>query len=164
MNNMNRTPVKLAISLIAATFALSSQAEPGSRMLKKIDTDNDGVVSFQEFQSHDRGFFQRLDTDGDGAVSIEDANQHLDERMAEHRAEMAEREAEMKARLNEHLTSADANQDGIVTREEAELAAFSHIDENGDGYLSPEELKNARPKHAHRHKRGAMHGKWGGRS
>ena len=106
------------------------------QMMRAMDTDGDGLISFEEFQLPDkrRGAdrLEEADTDGDGNIS----------------------RAEMEAQLNAHLEAvrakaearfeqADINDDGFVTPEERKQVAFEMLDINGDGYLSPEELAAA---------------------
>lgn len=106
------------------------------KMINHLDTDGDGVISFEEFKVPDhrrRGYgLGEADLDGDGNVS----------------------RAEMEAQLNDHLeaitakaearfTHTDQNDDDFVTPDERKQVAFEMIDANGDGYLSPEELAKA---------------------
>jgi len=73
---------------------------------------------------------ERLDTDGDGAVSV----------------------AELKARHQEFVARADANRDGVITREEmqalrakrrAARQARRFPDANGDGVVDQAEYQSA---------------------
>jgi len=102
-----------------------------------IDTDGDGLVSLKEFRSHEpRRFPGWRHAGGDGAVSIADLKARQEERAARH--------AERRARALEFFEQADADGDGTVTREEMQAAAFARMDENDDGYLSEEEIAEAR--------------------
>lgn len=109
---------------------------PPEKMISHLDTDGDGLISFEEFKVPDhrrRGYgLGDADSDGDGNIS----------------------RAEMEAQLNGHLeaitakaearfTHADQNGDDFVTPDERKQVAFEMIDANGDGYLSPEELARA---------------------
>lgn len=83
---------------------------------------------------HHKGrFFERLDKDGDGKVAV----------------------AELPEPMKEHLAQADANGDGVLTREELKAAHEKHHEEmkkradtNGDGQISKEEWQAARSKFA----------------
>ena len=77
---------------------------------------------------------------------------------------MAEMQTRMQAHLEEMFTNSDTDHNGIVTSEEARLAAFNRIDENADGFLSKEELKNAKRDRGHRggDRRKHHKGGWGG--
>ena len=163
---------KLAAFLIlssASTTALASR--DGSRAITHLDTDGDGLVSLDEFQTSDGrkggGMLERADLDGDGAVTLEEATQASDERMAQHQKEMTERQAKMATRLQETFAKMDANGDGTVTMEEMRLFAFNRIDENQDGYLSADEFKAAgmdrKMRHGHSgHKNSDEHRRWEG--
>ena len=126
----------LGATLLGTTMAAG--AKPfGKRGIERIDANGDGQVSLEEFQDHDRGPFARLDADGDGTVSQSE--------LEAHQIEMQARHEEMQEKMREHFDTADANNDGFVTREEARNAAFNRIDTNGDGLLTSDELKAAHP-------------------
>lgn len=125
--------------------ALAEKGERGSRMLDRFDTDGDGRISMSEFQPPRAGaMLERADTNEDGMVTLEEAEQHHQEMMAERLEQMKQRMDTMQARMRDHFTEMDANGDGAVTKDEARQSAFSRIDKDSDGFLTPEEFKDAR--------------------
>jgi len=157
MNNLAKT---IALILLAGSAA-TAVGKPMDRMMEKLDTDGDGMISAAEFHPpRDRGMMEHMDVNNDGAVTLEEINQQI----AERQTEMAQRQAEMTVRVHSFFKDADTDGDGSVTREEAQAAAFNRIDANHDGYLTEEELSNAKPPHGGRHgpggpgARGGPHG------
>ena len=77
---MNKT-LFVFLLLIVTAFSLSAKHHKGdhpgkgmkgpmhAKMLEKIDTDKDGKISKQEWQTHHDQKFTELDTDKDGAIS-----------------------------------------------------------------------------------------------
>lgn len=161
---MNRLSI-----LAAATFAalsLSAQAAPGcpagatpgsadcpmgsggarpgaqaQERLKAADTNHDGLISREEAKALPRiaEQFDAIDANKDGQISTEELR-------AFHQAHRGGQRGEM-------WKSLDANGDGRLSRDEVakhpRLANdFDAIDANRDGFLSPEELQAARPRHA----------------
>ncbi|MGV0036576.1 MAG: EF-hand domain-containing protein [Candidatus Azotimanducaceae bacterium WSBS_2022_MAG_OTU7] len=118
---------------------------PTDQMMGKFDTDDDGMISAEEFNllDQDRNIMEGLDTNSDGAVTMDEIN-HL---IAPAQARMAERQAEMSARVHKFFSEADTDGDGSVTGKEAQAAAFNRIDKNGDGYLTHEELLGIKSPH-----------------
>jgi Ca2+-binding EF-hand superfamily protein len=106
------------------------------QMMRAMDTDGDGLISFEEFQSPDkrRGAdrLDEADADGDGNIS-----------RAEMEAQLNAHLEAVKAKAEARFEQADINDDGFVTPEERKQVAFEMLDINGDGYLSPDELAAA---------------------
>jgi Ca2+-binding EF-hand superfamily protein len=136
----------LSLSLIGLTLtglSLSSFAEESQfqqRMLERMDDNEDGVISMEEFQPPMEGRMSHADTDGDGAVTLAELNQHRAERMADKEAQRVDRQTEAATKMAERFQAMDSDGSGSVTPEEARLAAFNHMDRNQDGNLSVEEL------------------------
>ena len=68
------------------------------RMVERLDTDGDGMLSFEEIEAGSRRgpqqMFDRLDADGNGEVSLEElaeAQQRMLQKMQERRSEMRDR-------------------------------------------------------------------------
>ncbi|TQD82404.1 hypothetical protein C1H46_032046 [Malus baccata] len=119
---MNRFKRK-ALRVIADFFSVD-EVEDSKEMFKKIDTDNDGIVSIEELKSGLRNFGSQLadsdiqllieavDTNGKGTLDCGEfiaVTLHL-QRMAN----------------DEHLHK-----------------AFSYFDKNSNGYIEPDELRDA---------------------
>lgn len=58
----------------------------GRRGMARLDTDNDGRISLNEFQSRESRLFDRLDTNGDDAVSPEELDAAVANRQARREA------------------------------------------------------------------------------
>lgn len=106
-------------------------------LLAEVDTNQDGVVTFEEAQAFLPGFTQEafafLDRNGDGVLSPEDG--------------VAGPPPGPRERLLCLLRHADANNDGVVTMDELHAVApelsqdwFNLLDTNDDGVLSIDDL------------------------
>ncbi len=111
--------------------------------LKAADANNDGMISREESGALPRiaERFDAIDANRDGQVTT-------DELRAYHQAHRGENRGEMWKRL-------DGNADGKLSREEVAghpklVQEFEAIDADRDGFLSPEELKAVRARHAGR--------------
>lgn len=93
--------IKILIALLlfaGVTFTLSAKHHKGGhagmkgpmhgKMLEKIDTDNDGKISKQEWQAHHDERFAELDADKDGAISQDEFKAHHQKMMKAHQAKM----------------------------------------------------------------------------
>ena len=140
---MNRPARLMMLSTLLAVSAGAYSQPPGGGILR-LDTDGDGRVSREEFQSGERGGpgrgLAQADSDGDGAVSRDEVQAMLKD-------ETRKREGRMLGAFD----AMDSDGNGVVTREEMVEGAFSRIDGDGDGYVTEEE---ARAMHERRGKRG----------
>jgi Ca2+-binding EF-hand superfamily protein len=142
-NMMIKTRHILSLSLLGLTLtglSLSTFAAEGrsqQHMLDRMDDNQDGVISMEEFQSPMKGRMSRADADDDGEVTLNEIESHRAERMAEHEARRAEHADKMSARFQ----AMDTDGSGGVTPEEARIAAFNYMDSNQDGSLSVDELR-----------------------
>lgn len=111
------------------------------RALREADANEDGVVTFEEFQalfpSLPDGVFNQLDRNGDGVLDIEDA---------------PAAPVDPIARIMRWLADADANADGGVSFEELQAVLpdvteelFNAIDQDGDGLITLADLPDACP-------------------
>lgn len=136
--------VKLITTGLAMALSTAAMAEPGpgNRIIERLDTNGDALISVDEFQLPERrGPLSRADLNDDGMVTIEELRARHDERSARFEERLAEKRIERDAHFDEMLTRMDRNTDGVVSEEEARLSAFEHMDANGDGYLSPSEMR-----------------------
>jgi len=139
--------MKIILTLTAASLAAASflvLADPGSHggrgleRLKAADTNGDGMISRQEAATLPRiaKNFDAIDTNRDGQVTTEELH-------AFHKQQRAD-----------HWKRLDTDGDGRVSKAEAQANAprlferFNQLDANGDGFLTPDELKAARRHHA----------------
>ncbi|WP_293958832.1 EF-hand domain-containing protein [Sneathiella sp.] len=105
----------------------------------KLDKDGNGTISVEEMTIRKKEFFDKLDVDGSGSISMEEAKAF---RQKKHE----DRKERHSARLMELL---DADGNGTVSSDEFAAAStkrFEAADSNGDGVLSADELLNLRPK------------------
>ncbi|NMN06432.1 MULTISPECIES: EF-hand domain-containing protein [unclassified Novosphingobium] len=128
----------MRISLfIAATATLAiagtAHAQRGGRfadMFAGADANHDGRISRDEFMAGRSARFAELDRNHDGVISAADFP-----RLAAFAA--------AKAKMDALITSADADHDGRVTRQElahAPTTMFDMADANHDGFVDQSEL------------------------
>jgi Ca2+-binding EF-hand superfamily protein len=95
-----------------------------SRVMQRLDTDNDGTVDLNEAKRAASALFDRLDRDRDGT---------LDRR-------------ELRGRLSRaEFNAADTNKDGTVSKDEYLKVVerrFRAADRNNDGTLDERELRS----------------------
>jgi len=152
-----------AVSPLAAG-ALAPRAHaaepPSSQAWKRLDRNNNGAITFEEFVRASDERLARMDKNGDGNIG-------RDEFMAYHEAEARRRvdrifealdtkgtgrlaAAELKGAEAQRLLACDTNKDGAITRQEylqcrrrvAERwmqRIFAKYDKNGDGFIGREE-------------------------
>lgn len=105
-------------------------------MLERLDTDGDKMVSKVEMLTH----FDSIDSNGDGLLSAEEMkakHEAMKENFEKFRKEGKEKSPE------ERFAKADANSDGVISKDEfrGPDMIFTKMDANGDGSLSKDELK-----------------------
>ncbi|MBZ9774963.1 EF-hand domain-containing protein [Mesorhizobium sp. CO1-1-8] len=132
---MKRSAILAALLLgLAPVCAAAAQDMPGLRILQRLDTDGDGVISKDEILAARERLFKRLDRNGDGVIDekeMETARQAIEDR-----AQAAE------ARLGSRWQRMDKDGDGKVTENEfqASTPLFDLADRNGDSRLSADEI------------------------
>ncbi len=135
---------QLALGTLIASAALMAPAtfaadQPGGKLeaaFKKADTDNDGTLTPDEAKTMPRVAknFAAIDTDKDGTVSL-----------VEVRASMKKAGKAMHERGVERFKSADKDNDGTLTKDEAQAMPrvaknFDAIDTDKDGTVSDKEI------------------------
>ena len=136
---MKRFSILAACVLILLTsisiFAQDPQGQPGprrrggvngERRMKRMDINNDGAVSRDEWKGKPE-VFARIDKNGDGSVT---------------REEFAGAPRPRGGRVNQM----DTNNDGQISRDEWKGAPkrFDRLDANSDGVITKEEFRGAR--------------------
>ncbi|MEM9880377.1 MAG: EF-hand domain-containing protein, partial [Pseudomonadota bacterium] len=137
------------ISLAGATavlfFATSSVAAPNERaarldrMLERMDTDQSGALSYDEFIARSNQRFEKTDANSDGILSAQERENAKAERSARG-GKPGQKRAGLGAGL---LRKMDSNNDGDISRSEHDAhhqARFSRIDLNADGALTKDEF------------------------
>jgi Ca2+-binding EF-hand superfamily protein len=108
------------------------------RFAHRFDGDRDGKVTRQEFVDRVGRMFDRMDLNGDGRITDDDLPPMMRGRDMLKGEGGSVRRGPMGGRLIGRLIEADANKDGIITREEALAEAgkrFDRLDRNKDGAL-----------------------------
>lgn len=138
---------KLTITTVAALLGLSlaGGAYAGSHkmkghmaakfMLKKMDTNEDGAVSKEEYNAFSAKRFSSGDTNGDG-MSLSEFTALQERTKAEHEKE---REARKSAMMEKMFSKMDSNGDGKISPQEHAAGSakmFNRMDRNDDGILS----------------------------
>jgi Ca2+-binding EF-hand superfamily protein len=134
-----------------------------ARHFDRIDSDKNGLISIQEFESAMKGLHRRhhnamahLDKDGDGLISRDEAKaaprlaKHFDEIDTSKDGFLSKDElAAARTRMKDAIFARiDTDADGRISREEAARFPrlgrhFDQIDANKDGYLTKDELRAA---------------------
>jgi Ca2+-binding EF-hand superfamily protein len=108
------------------------------RFANRFDADRDGKVSRQEFADRAGRMFDRLDLNGDGRITDDDLPPMMRGRDVLKGDGGAMRGGRMGGQILGRIIAADANKDGIITRDEALAEAgkqFDRLDRNKDGVL-----------------------------
>ena len=128
--------IACAALMVPHTFAAD---QPGSKLeaaFKKADMDNDGTLTKDEAKAIPRVAknFDAIDTDKDGTVSLKEI-----------RVSMKKASKAMHDRAVERFKSADKDNDGKLTKDEAKAMPrvakhFDAIDTDKDGTVSEREI------------------------
>ena len=137
----------LTAALFASACSSAFAGKDGGRMMERLDTDGDNLISQEEFQppgGRSARMMDGVDADGDGAITLDEMQQASEAKMAKKQAEVAARMDERAEHMKKSFAEMDADGSGSVTAEEMRLHMFNKMDENQDGYLSAEEFSHAR--------------------
>lgn len=142
-------------ALLVSTGALA-QDKRGPGRVGDLDSNSDGVVSYQEFEVRSAFLFDALDKDGNGELSQEEfrdsrpaprpgaaGNTDLASVESDRGTRRAVMEERRLALIAEEFASADTDTDGFVSIAEFQDAAFLQLDVDNDGSLSADELRGA---------------------
>ena len=115
-----------------------------SKMFQQLDSNEDSMISRDEFKMPERRGSpdMRMDLDGDGQISRDEVS-----RVVSDRAEEALRRFDKE----------DTDGNGVLTAKERQMSVFNRIDGDGDGQLTKREFKGFRDDAGRRMKRGRDH-------
>ena len=139
-----------------ATLISKSFNSEAPRSLSRLDSDDNGVLTLDEF-------LNAGPRRGPGARNRGDdnANRAQREPSEEQIARMQERRTQMAERATARFQEMDANGDDAVSLTEFQEANFLSLDSDNNGLLSAEELRPKRPER--RRPGGERSGKRGGK-
>ena len=128
-----RTLAAAAAGAALACACFPATAQPSAEQLERLrdsltqsDVNSDGKVTRREYDAHRAEIFAKLDRNGNGVASAEDAP----------RVRIAKRKFTEK--LEQVLSMADKNGDGMLTRAEwnkPERDIFALVDQDKDGVI-----------------------------
>lgn len=152
---MNKT--KLAIGFAILSASANSFAQPNKSPMAMLDSDGDGNVSFAEFEENDFNPIARIDLDENGVLTLDELlnagsrqrgrrnSQESDSQPdAANEASREERRAKRTQRITESFQEMDLDGDEVVSVSEFNEANFLRMDKDGNGVLSPDELRPPR--------------------
>ncbi len=126
----------ISLGGVAAADQMRKGHGDGSKRFEKMDANNDGVLSADEFSSKFTARFDKADTNSDGIITKEE----LIDRMIRRRFER---------RASKIIKRMDFNGDGKVSRDEIEnrlRKRFALLDRNDDGKIDKSELQRNKMK------------------
>lgn len=160
---MNKFQLLLQVGLIgyAGTALAADDKGQGRNLLERLDTNGDELVSLIEFESRDNNQLAEMDTDQNGVLTVDEFINHRPnmgmrmgrgERPEDGQRGQREPDAEQMARMQELRTqratarfaAMDTDGDEIVTLQEFHAGRFAELDRNRDGVLVAAELRPAR--------------------
>ena len=140
MTLLSRPTFLITLGLTGCLTAIIALGEPGRERFKQIDTNQDGVISLDEFSAEGRFIdrrMSRVDANGDGAITT-------DEMEARQALISAEAQSRMEKRVEDSrafFERADRDNSGSVTADEMRASIFDRLDRDGDQMLSKRELR-----------------------
>ena len=138
-DGMNRLYVMVflitgAVGMPAMADGHGDHRKGGERLkniVKQMDANKDGEISFDEFRMPDGRDAPkvRMDANGDGEITRDEVSQVATQRTEE---------------ALTRFDALDADGDGVVTQGERRRAAFNRMDGDGDGQITKSEFREAR--------------------
>lgn len=105
-------------------------------MFERIDSDNNGIITFTEAKNFHKNKFNKQDVDSNGYLTMDEFLSHP----------MGNKER-MRQRAKKMFSKLDADNDGKLSKAEFEAKfdkRFSRLDDDGDGNISKAEFMKRR--------------------
>lgn len=138
--------------MMADTTRAQAEQMAGA-MFDRLDVNGDGRLDEADRTARQQARFDRMDTNSDGQLSFEEFTARPERaQRGEQRAERANWRGRRGGGMH-MMRMAGAKADGPVTKADfvaAALARFDRMDANGDGTVTAEERRAARPQRANR--------------
>lgn len=165
--------LKIAITLGVAGFCSALTAQENRGSFETLDSDGNGSVSFAEFQENDTTLLARIDTDENGVLTLDEFLNARPDRGPRHghrggnrdensdqptpdqatidqrKEQRAQRRTSMSERAAAAFQEMDLDGNEVVSVAEFQEANFLRMDRDSNGVLTAEEL---RPPRGHRGK------------
>lgn len=130
----------IVASLLGSHAVLADMGGQG-KFMRFFDTNNDGIVTLDEFNESAGARFARMDANNDDKLTKEEFRGYIKQRKSENRAKMLER-------MDTNKDSAVTEDEYVAYKSEKAKLKFVHMDKNVDGALSAEEMQD-HGKHKH---------------
>ncbi len=135
----------VAVAFLPATASAGKQGGRHGQFFQKMDQDQDGAISQDEFAAAHDQFFGRRDADSDGMITRGEfmrgrGPKHQVKNGPEGDARRARRQQHRETRFNE----LDTDGSGSISRDEfaaGHSATFARKDADGDGRLTRDEIR-----------------------
>ena len=140
MTLLSRPTFLITLGLTGCLTATIALGEPGRERFKQIDTNQDGVISLDEFSAEGRFIDRRMsraDANGDGAITTDEMEGRQALISADAQSRIEKRIEDSRA----FFERADLDNSGSVTADEMRAAIFDRLDRDGDQMLSKRELR-----------------------
>lgn len=153
MNKLSRV-IAISILGISGSAYAAGDKSGSSSPLTNMDTDGDGFVNFEEFQTRGADGLTRLDSDENGVLTLDEILNARPGRRLQSRgdrpkrepsdaqmAQLEKRRAALTERAEIRFQEMDVDGNDIVSPEEFQEANFLELDSDNNGLLSSEELR-----------------------
>ena len=139
MTLLNRSTYLITLGLTGCLTATIAFGDSGRERFKQIDTNQDGVISLDEFSAKERvdRRMSGADANGDGAITTDEMEGRQALISAEAQSRIEKRVEDSRA----FFERADLDNSGSVTADEMRAAIFDRLDRDGDQMLSKRELR-----------------------
>ncbi len=145
---------KLMATLVITGLSQAAAAQDHKNPMELMDTDNNGTISFAEFQENSSDLLTRVDADGDGQLSLDEFLSQRSKRGQ--RPDGQGRKAndgdesqkptkeERVERMTMQFQEMDLNGDEVISLLEFQEASFLRMDRDNNGALDASELRPPR--------------------